>query len=107
MGIITYTKFKKVGVIGKKIKELIENKNENMDNERLSWLKEILKDRNIRISKQRLLILDYLMTHPIHPTSEEIFNGLKSKNPVISQATVYNTLNLYEFNKKIHGHFIC
>ena len=47
------------------------------------------------------------MTHPIHPTAEEIFNGLKSENPVISQATVYNTLNLYEFNKKIHGHFIC
>ena len=36
MGIITYTKFKKVEVIGKKIKELIENKNENMDNEKLS-----------------------------------------------------------------------
>ena len=125
MGIITYIKTKKVGVIGRKMKELVENKSENTENKRLSYLREILRDRNIRISKQRLLILDYLMTHPIHPTAEEIFNGLKSEDPVISQATVYNTLNLfvklklikeldfnmtskrYEFNKSSHGHFIC
>lgn len=107
------------------MKELIEEKNKISDNKRLSKLEKILKDRSIRLSKQRLLILDYLMTHPIHPTAEEIFDGLKSEDPVISQATVYNTLNLfvnhklikeldfnmtskrYELNRSSHGHFIC
>ena len=92
---------------------------------RILKLKEILQDHKIRVSHQRLLILDYLITHPIHPTAEKIFKDLKSKDPVISQATVYNTLNLlvdnhlvkeldfnmsskrYEFKKSSHGHFIC
>ena len=57
--------------------------------------------------------------------SEEIFNDLKSEDPAISQATIYNNLNLfvkhklvkeldfnmtskrYEFYKKSHAHFIC
>lgn len=92
---------------------------------RLTNLKKILKDKKIRISKQRLLILDYLMTHPIHPTADDIFNDLKNEDPAISQATIYNSLNLfvkhklvkeldfnmtskrYEFYKKSHAHFIC
>lgn len=92
---------------------------------RLNKFKKILQDKKIRISHQRLLILDYLMTHPIHPTAENIFKDLKSEDPLISQATVYNSLNLfvkhklvkeldfnmtskrYEFRKPSHGHFIC
>lgn len=92
---------------------------------RINNLKRILQNKKIRISKQRLLILDYLMTHPIHPTAEEIFNDLKSEDPAISQATIYNSLNLfvkhklvkeldfnmtskrYEFYKSRHAHFIC
>lgn len=105
--------------------ELIEALKDSEYENRIPKLKKILKDRDIRISHQRLLILDYLITHPIHPTAEKIFKDLKSKDPVISQATVYNTLNLfvdkelvkeldfnmsskrYEFKKPSHGHFIC
>lgn len=105
--------------------ELIESLRDENYEKRLNKLKKILQDKKIRISHQRLLILDYLITHPIHPTAEKIFKDLKSKDPVISQATVYNSLNLfvkhklvkeldfnmiskrYEFKKPSHGHFIC
>lgn len=105
--------------------DYITNINEGYFNRRKNYIIEILKGKNIRISKQRILILDYLMTHPIHPTAEEIFNDLKSEDPAISQATIYNNLNLfvkhklvkeldfnmtskrYEFYKKSHAHFIC
>ena len=88
-------------------------------------LKTILKNKDIRISHQRLLVLDYLIKNPIHPSAEIIFKDLKDIDPLISQATVYNTLNLfveknlvkeldfnmtskrYEFIKESHGHFVC
>ncbi len=94
-------------------------------NQRLPKLRELLAKHNIRVSHQRLLILDYLIMHPIHPTADTIYKDLKKVDPVISQATVYNTLNLlvkhklvkeldfnmsskrYEFKKTNHGHFIC
>ena len=93
--------------------------------DRLPKLKELLAQHNIRVSHQRLLILDYLIMHPTHPTADKIYKDLKKVDPVISQATVYNTLNLlvehklvkeldfnmsskrYEFKKTNHGHFIC
>lgn len=94
-------------------------------NQRLPKLRELLAKHNIRVSHQRLLILDYLIMHPTHPTADTIYKDLKKIDPVISQATVYNTLNLlvehklvkeldfnmsskrYEFKKTNHGHFIC
>ena len=94
-------------------------------NQRLPKLRELLAKHNLRVSHQRLLILDYLIMHPTHPTADKIYKDLKKVDPVISQATVYNTLNLlvehklvkeldfnmsskrYEFKKTNHGHFIC
>lgn len=105
--------------------DLIENLKDEDYEKRLNTIKNILKDKKIRISHQRLLILDYLITHPIHPTAEKIYKDLMTKDPVISQATVYNSLNLfvkhnlvkeldfnmaskrYEFKRPSHGHFIC
>lgn len=94
-------------------------------NQRLPKLRELLANHNIRVSHQRLLILDYLIMNPTHPTADTIYKDLKKVDPVISHATVYNTLNLlvdhklvkeldfnmsskrYEFKKTNHGHFIC
>lgn len=92
---------------------------------RIEEIKAILQKKDIRLSHQRLLILDYLLVNHNHPTAEDIYLDLKKIDPVISQATVYNTLNLfsekgiikeldfnmqskrYEFAKKSYGHFIC
>lgn len=88
-------------------------------------LKEILHKNNIRMSHQRMLVLEYLASSKNHPTAEDVFKDLKKKDPVLSQATVYNTLNLfvkkniireldfnepskrYDFDKEGLCHFIC
>ena len=93
--------------------------------ERLEAEKQLLQDNGIRVSHQRLLILDYLSKNYKHPSAETIFTDLKKIDPVISQATVYNTLKIftaksivkeldfnltskrYEFAKDRHSHFIC
>ncbi len=80
---------------------------------------------DIRPSVQRLAIMDYLMTHPIHPTIDDVYNGLCDKIPTLSKTTVYNTLRMmsekraaqmltidehrvcYDGNTKEHVHFLC
>ena len=79
-----------------KINEIKNLSNEN----RMKELKELLEENNIRLSHQRLLILNYLVLNHTHPTAEKIYRDLKEIDPVISQATVYNTLNLFTEKKK-------
>lgn len=54
-----------------------------------------LREQHVRITPQRKLILDYLMTHENHPPVEEIYKELAPKMASLSLATVYNTLNLF------------
>lgn len=106
----------------KKIIDSLENVDQN---ERYDIEKQILKEHGIRVSHQRLMILDFLVNNRNHPTADDIYKSLKSKDPILSQATVYNTLNLfvanniaselefnqsrkrYDFYQKHHSHFIC
>ncbi len=84
-----------------------------------------LVDKGIRPSLQRIAIMDYLINHPIHPTIEDVYNGLCDKIPTLSKTTVYNTLRMlsdhqaaqmitiddhrvcYDGNIKSHVHFYC
>lgn len=106
----------------KKIIDSLENVDQN---EKYEIEKQILKEHDIRVSHQRLMILDFLVNNRNHPTADDIYKSLKSKDPILSQATVYNTLNLfvanniaselefnqsrkrYDFYQKHHSHFIC
>lgn len=107
------------------MKEIIDSLVNVSDEERYKKEKEILKEHGIRVSHQRLMVLDYLINNMDHPTADDIYKSLKSKDPILSQATVYNTLNLfvdnhivseldfnesrkrYDFYNKQHSHFIC
>lgn len=51
-----------------------------------------LKDSSLKITPQRLAIIEYLEGNKCHPTAEEIHGGVKNAYPSISFATVYNTL---------------
>ena len=91
----------------------------------ISKLTEILNEKNITPSYQRLKILQYLMKSEDHPTVEEIFTALHPEIPTLSKTTVYNTLNVfleagivrmlnfgstetrYDANLEEHGHFKC
>ncbi|HBV68725.1 MAG TPA: transcriptional repressor [Clostridiales bacterium] len=84
-----------------------------------------LKNRNIRLSHQRLKVLEYLTQNYTHPTADQIYNGLHREVPTLSKTTVYNTLNSlaeaglvrtiniedneirYDVSTDDHGHFKC
>lgn len=46
----------------------------------------------IKLTPQRLAILEYLDGNTSHPSAEEIFTAVSRKFPTMSFATVYNTL---------------
>ena len=86
---------------------------------------DILAENDISSTTQRVMILEFLDKNRIHPTADEIYEGLKKVMISISKATVYNTLNnfvknglihelkifenesRYEYNKINHIHFKC
>ncbi len=86
---------------------------------------DILKEKQISPSIQRVSVLKYLDSHRTHPTVEQIYSSLKSQLPTLSKTTVYNVLELleskkiikaisgsdgrehYDFNRLPHGHFKC
>ncbi len=84
-----------------------------------------LVDCGIRPSMQRLAIMDYLIANPIHPTVDDVYQGLCHQVPTLSRTTVYNTLRMmsdkkaaqmitiddhrvcYDGNINSHVHFFC
>lgn len=51
-----------------------------------------LKKNNIRLTHQRLKVLEFLSNSRQHPTVEQIYNALKKEVPSLSKTTIYNTL---------------
>ncbi|MDH4161467.1 MAG: transcriptional repressor [Nitrospirota bacterium] len=49
--------------------------------------------KGFKRTPQRLAILDYLDGNTSHPSAEEIYKSVGRKNPSLSFATVYNTVN--------------
>lgn len=86
---------------------------------------EILERHQIKPSYQRVTILEYLLEDRTHPTADQIYKAIVHQFPVISKATVYNTLSLfsekgivstmiaarnelrYDLVTESHGHFVC
>lgn len=86
---------------------------------------QMLKDHGISLTQQRLVVLRCVLEAQGHPDAEAIFAAVRDMDQVISRATVYNTLNLFEakgmissldidghthrFDRKTkpHGHFLC
>jgi Fur family iron response transcriptional regulator len=54
-----------------------------------------LRARGIQPSAQRVSIAAYVLNTPEHPTAERVWSKVSKSCPVISRATVYNTLNLF------------
>ena len=51
-------------------------------------------DALMKYSRQRELIYQWVMEHPIHPTADKVYDALRSKEPKLSLGTVYRNLNL-------------
>ena len=93
---------------------------------RLEELVEKLRERNYRITPQRLAILKVLAFSDGHPSAERLYDQIKGEFPTTSLATVYKTIatlkemgevlelgfpngsNRYDGNKAYpHTHLIC
>jgi Fur family iron response transcriptional regulator len=57
--------------------------------------RQILEQRGIRPTSQRLQVAEILLTAPRHLTAEQILAALRESTGHVSKATVYNTLNLF------------
>lgn len=57
--------------------------------------RQILEEHGIQASAQRVAIAEYVFHTDAHPSADQIFAAVKSRFPVVSRATVYNTLNLF------------
>lgn len=84
-----------------------------------------LKEKNIRLSHQRLKVLEYMSSNRTHPTVDQIYSDLQKEVPTLSKTTIYNTLNTlmdaglvklvnidnnetrYDAITDDHGHFKC
>ena len=62
---------------------------------------DMLTAAGIRPSSQRLAVLGHLVASESHPSAEEIYNALSATQPLISRATVYNTVKLLVSKKVV------
>jgi Fe2+ or Zn2+ uptake regulation protein len=53
-----------------------------------------LRAHGIQPSAQRVAVAQYALATADHPSADEVFHRVKKGFPMISRATVYNTLNL-------------
>lgn len=55
----------------------------------------MLRDRGIQPSAQRVAVAEYALTTEDHPSADQVWARVRKSFPMISRATVYNTLNLF------------
>ena len=58
-------------------------------------LADTLRAHGIQPSAQRLVVAEYVLRTEEHPSADQVWTRVKRRLPVISRATVYNTLNLF------------
>ncbi|SNX54906.1 Fur family transcriptional regulator [Thermoanaerobacterium sp. RBIITD] len=85
----------------------------------------VLKEKGLKVTPQRLAIINMLRNTKEHPSAETIYKKLSSDFPTMSLATVYKTLEMlkniglvqelnvgegsfrYDANTDSHPHLIC
>ncbi|MFC1517908.1 Fur family transcriptional regulator [Candidatus Margulisiibacteriota bacterium] len=86
---------------------------------------EKLKAKGVKVTPQRVAIIEYLEKNYDHPSAEDIYKVIKKNHPGVSFATIYNTLDKlaelneilklkiaedrvhYEYHTGPHHHFYC
>ena len=58
-------------------------------------LAERLREAGIQPSAQRLALAEYVLSTEAHPSADQVWTEVRARVPMISRATVYNTLNLF------------
>ena len=55
----------------------------------------ILEEHGIHPSAQRVAVAEYVIHTTEHPSADKVWAGVQESFPMISRATVYNTLHLF------------
>jgi Fur family peroxide stress response transcriptional regulator len=92
---------------------------------RAAEIEDLLRERGLRVTGQRLAVLRYLLSSPHHPTAEEVGAAVNRLVPTASRASIYNVLRSlkeaglieelvlddavarYDANLGRHHHFVC
>jgi Fe2+ or Zn2+ uptake regulation protein len=56
---------------------------------------ELLREKGVQPSAQRVAVAEYVLYTEDHPSADQVFDKVTRKFPMLSRATVYNTLNLF------------
>jgi Fur family peroxide stress response transcriptional regulator len=59
------------------------------------------RDKGLKLTPQRIAILDYLEGNGRHPSAEDIYRSVQKKFPTMSLATVYATLAALKEKQKV------
>ncbi len=62
-----------------------------------------LRAAGLRATPQRMAVFETLVETPQHPTAHQLYEQVRLKQPSISQATVYNTLQALVTRGLIHN----
>ncbi|MBS4750133.1 transcriptional repressor [Granulicatella sp. zg-ZJ] len=93
----------------------------------MDLLKERLRKNGMRLTPQRMAVLEYIYESKTHPTAQDIYQQIKDKFDTLSLSTVYNNLNAliklgyameltygdaatrydYKEDDEVHYHAIC
>lgn len=65
-----------------------------MSRNELHFAIKLMKTSNIKVTSQRIAVLEYLLNSKLHPTADEIYKALEYRFPSISPATIYNNLRV-------------
>jgi len=69
-------------------------------------LASLLKNHGIQPSVQRLAIAQFVLHTDGHPTADQVYQAVRATLPVMSRATVYNTLNLFVSRGLLKSHVL-
>jgi Fur family transcriptional regulator, iron response regulator len=56
---------------------------------------ETLREHGIQPTPQRIAVAEFVLSTDTHPTADEVWIQVRDRCPMLSRATVYNTLNLF------------
>lgn len=56
---------------------------------------DVLREHGIQPSAHRVAVARYVLRTEEHPSADQVFTRVKKSFPMLSRATVYNTLNLF------------
>ncbi|MDI1428354.1 MULTISPECIES: Fur family transcriptional regulator [Polyangium] len=67
---------------------------------------ELLERHGVLPSAQRLAIAQYVLRTDEHPSADQVFAKVQRALPMVSRATVYNTLNLFVDKGLLRAHVL-